>query len=241
MKINYKILFYLGSLVLTFSFSNQALAKATNDFSTASCRCYSDLSLLTPANFLDGNNLTSICLQRDDGNCDVAHLTDDQKKKNKVDCKRSTDSNDLNSATFCQQQSSQWLADYNAKAKNVTAGGAAGQVSGATSNISQLIIDCGQPGVLSKWNPNCKDITVFVSLLIQLVKYLFGIIGAVALGVFVYGGFTLVLSQGNQEKVQSGTGAMVNAVIGMFISFTAYVLVTFVANALGVVTKYTLF
>ncbi|EKD43814.1 MAG: hypothetical protein ACD_72C00106G0001 [uncultured bacterium] len=111
----------------------------------------------------------------------------------------------------------------------------------ADSKIATLITKCGQPGILKNWPEECKDVSVFVYLLMQLVSYLFGIVGAIALGVFVYGGFVLILSQGNQEKIQQGTGAMVNAFIGMFVSFTGYVLISFVGQVLGLQDKFSLF
>jgi len=101
--------------------------------------------------------------------------------------------------------------------------------SGENSILSSLISKCGENTLPSE----CKDITVFVSLAIQIVNYLFGIIGAIALGVFVYGGFQLILSQGNPEKVKGGTGAIINAVIGLVVAFSGYVLVSFLGELIG--------
>ena len=86
-----------------------------------------------------------------------------------------------------------------------------------------------------KWNPNgeCADISVFVKTLIGFGRVLFSIIGALALVMFIYGGFILILSQGNPEKVKKGTGAMVAAVIGLVIAFGGYVLVKFLGDAVG--------
>jgi len=86
-----------------------------------------------------------------------------------------------------------------------------------------------------KWDPNgeCADISVFVKTLIGFGRVLFSIIGALALAMFIYGGFILILSQGNPEKVKKGTEAMMAAVIGLVIAFGGYVLVKFLGDAVG--------
>lgn len=81
---------------------------------------------------------------------------------------------------------------------------------------------------------NCDNVNVFIWLAINIGTYLFGFIGALALLFFVYGGFILIMSQGNQEKVKQGTGAMTAAIIGLVISFSAYALITFLSNTIGV-------
>ncbi|MDD2758453.1 MAG: pilin [Patescibacteria group bacterium] len=81
---------------------------------------------------------------------------------------------------------------------------------------------------------NCDNVNVFIWLAINVGTYLFGFIGALALLFFVYGGFILIMSQGNQEKIKQGTGAMTAAIIGLVISFSAYALITFLSNTIGV-------
>lgn len=48
------------------------------------------------------------------------------------------------------------------------------------------------------------------------------LLGAITLGVFFYGGFLWLTSAGNSEKVSKGTKSMLYAVIGLFIIFGAY-------------------
>lgn len=82
--------------------------------------------------------------------------------------------------------------------------------------------------------PECRDISIFVITLINLGRWLFGIIGAIALVMFIYGGFVMILSRGNSEQVKKGTGAMVAAVTGLVIAFGAYILIGFLAETIGV-------
>lgn len=85
-------------------------------------------------------------------------------------------------------------------------------------------------------SPECSNVGIFVEFGINVAKFLFGIIGALALGMFVYGGFVLILSQGNPEKVKQGTGIMIAAVTGLAIAFGAYFLVRFLSGVVGVTT-----
>jgi len=92
----------------------------------------------------------------------------------------------------------------------------------------------------SKIDPSCDNINIFIWLGINVGFYLFSFIGALALLVFVYGGFMLILSQGVPDKVSKGKNAMVAAVVGLVIAFSAYALVTFLSNTIGVKTQYQL-
>ena len=60
----------------------------------------------------------------------------------------------------------------------------------------------------------------------------------VALVAFVYGGFLMVFSFGESSKVQQGKDVMVAAVIGIMIVFSAYLIVSFILNALGVGSEF---
>jgi len=79
----------------------------------------------------------------------------------------------------------------------------------------------------------CRDAGVFVAMGINIADYLLGIIGALALLMFIYGGFTLVLSGGNPEKVKKGGTILLSALIGLIIVFGAYMLVKFLGGAVG--------
>lgn len=98
---------------------------------------------------------------------------------------------------------------------------------------SAFIPDCALEDDLK---PECRDVSIFVILAINIANYMFSIIGALALLVFVYGGFRLILSQGNAEQVEAGKGAMVAAVTGLAVAFGGYLLIQFVSSIIGVTT-----
>lgn len=97
---------------------------------------------------------------------------------------------------------------------------------------SKFIPEC----VTRDGGSSCRDVSVFVSLGINIAEYLFAIVGALALGAFVYGGVMMIISGGNQEKVKKGTDAIMAAVIGLVVAFGGYLLVQFLGQAAGVAT-----
>jgi len=80
----------------------------------------------------------------------------------------------------------------------------------------------------------CRDVGVFVEMGINLASYLFGIIGALALLMMVYGGITLIFSHANPEDIKKGGGIIMAAIMGLIIVFGAYILVQFLGDALVV-------
>lgn len=137
---------------------------------------------------------------------------------------------------YPQDQGKQACADVNTKYK-ADAGAQVTALTGFKGGSSKLIPECLLKNELSK---ECRDVSIFVYFLIQIARYLFTIIGALALIMFVYGGFTLILSQGNAEKVKKGTGIIVAAVIGLVIMFGAYTLVSFLGEAVDVKSDFQL-
>jgi|GEM_PF-2249557 hypothetical protein len=87
---------------------------------------------------------------------------------------------------------------------------------------------------------SCGSITVFFDLAFSIITYLFGIIGGIALLYFIYGGFILILSQGNSEKVEQGKAVIMAAVLGILIAFGGYALIQFVGSVAGISQEYKL-
>ncbi|OGH90166.1 MAG: hypothetical protein A2537_03700 [Candidatus Magasanikbacteria bacterium RIFOXYD2_FULL_36_9] len=228
-----KIIFIFACLVLFLSFSDKVLAAG------ADCMCSTDLKSFKPAEIFkqQGAVLKAVCFDSPAQNsCMPVDHPEIVKDKLKPDCWR------YDNPELCIIGSQEWKIKYDAMLESGkdTIEVSTNKESTAVSKLSSLIVTCGQPGKLSSWNKDCTDITVFVKLLLQLTNYLFGIIGALALGAFVYGGFQLILSQGNPEKVKAGTDAMINAVIGLAVAFGGYVLVSFLSEILKVKADFNL-
>ena len=65
-------------------------------------------------------------------------------------------------------------------------------------------------------------------LLGNIIRSVLGVIGSLALVMFIYGGITWMLSGGNQERVAKGKQILIWATLGIIIIFSAYALVRFV-------------
>jgi hypothetical protein len=81
---------------------------------------------------------------------------------------------------------------------------------------------------------NCRSITDFLAVLISIAKEAFKYIGSIAFLFFVYGGITIVLSFGSPDKVLKGKQILVAAIVGLLISFSAFILVDFLLDTLFV-------
>ena len=88
----------------------------------------------------------------------------------------------------------------------------------------------GSAGTVSLTNPLTGTQTSegIPTLLGKIISSVLGIVGSLALVMFIYGGVTWMLSVGNQEQVTKGKNILIWATIGIVIIFTAYALVRFV-------------
>lgn len=82
-------------------------------------------------------------------------------------------------------------------------------------------------------NPLGKGRTEIAEIVGNAINKAMGVMGSLALVVFVYGGFRWLTAAGNAESVEAGTGAMVWATIGIFIIFASYAILQLVFNVIG--------
>mgnify|MGYP001603397046 FL=1 len=66
------------------------------------------------------------------------------------------------------------------------------------------------------------------------LPYIFGIAGLILLFYLIWGGFSLMLSKGDQKAVEAAKGRITTAIIGFVIIFIAYWLVQLLGRILGV-------
>lgn len=84
--------------------------------------------------------------------------------------------------------------------------------------------------------PNCAlsgsgGICCALLLVSNLARWILGIMGAVALGFFIYGGFLWITAVGQASKVEAGRKLMTNTVIGIIIIIFAWTAVNFVITS----------
>ena len=66
----------------------------------------------------------------------------------------------------------------------------------------------------------------------RIIKGALGIVGAVALAIFVWGGFLWLTSGGSPEKIKKGRDALVWAIIGLVIIFGSYLILNYIIIAI---------
>jgi hypothetical protein len=87
-------------------------------------------------------------------------------------------------------------------------------------------------GTVTLTNPLSEGKTDIPTLLGTVINSVMGVIGSLALVMFIYGGITWMLSTGNQERVTKGKNILIWAAVGLVIIFSAYALVKFVLTAI---------
>lgn len=83
-------------------------------------------------------------------------------------------------------------------------------------------------------NPLGTANTDINTLIGTIINAILGIVGSLALAMFIYGGFTWMTAAGASEKVQKGKDIVIWATIGLIVIFSSYALVYFVLhNVIG--------
>ena len=89
-------------------------------------------------------------------------------------------------------------------------------------------------GSLEKGDFTLND---FVRVGMRVTEIILGIVGSLALLMFIYGGLMFIISSGSSEKVTKAKEIIIGAVIGLVIVFTSYMIIQFTMDALGIEIK----
>lgn len=84
----------------------------------------------------------------------------------------------------------------------------------------------------------CNQINDVLSVTVRYARGSFVFLGIFALAFFMFGGFEILISRGNSEKVERGKNIIAAAVIGLIVCFGAYAGVSFIMQALDVSPEY---
>lgn len=71
------------------------------------------------------------------------------------------------------------------------------------------------------------------ALVNSIVRTILGMVGALALFMFVYGGMLWMTSAGNTQRIEKGKETLTWAVIGLIIIFASYAILNFIFTALS--------
>jgi hypothetical protein len=72
-----------------------------------------------------------------------------------------------------------------------------------------------------------------LNVVVGTATWILGIVGVLALVMFVYGGLTFLFSAGNSQTVATGQKILVAAVIGLVIVFASFLIIQFVLKTMG--------
>ncbi|MFA6194565.1 MAG: hypothetical protein WC719_02350 [Patescibacteria group bacterium] len=72
--------------------------------------------------------------------------------------------------------------------------------------------------------------TTLESVISRIIYTLLSFIGILFFGLVIYGGFTWMTARGNEEKVKKAEGSIMNALVGLIITLSAYALSYFLIN-----------
>jgi len=106
---------------------------------------------------------------------------------------------------------------------DTTAGSTGQAVTGSTDDSTS--------GSAKLENP-LGDVTDPRLVIGNVIRVILGLVGSLALAVFVHGGFNWVTSAGNEEKIKKGKDMITWASLGLGVVFLSYVLVRFIIEAL---------
>lgn len=81
--------------------------------------------------------------------------------------------------------------------------------------------------------PNPLGVSTPEALIARVITYVLGLVGSLALLMFIYGGIIWMTSSGAQEKVKKGKDIIVWSVIGLVVIFMAYIAVRFIIEGLS--------
>lgn len=91
---------------------------------------------------------------------------------------------------------------------------------------------CGNAGACVQTITNPCGVDSFVTQFIVLSQYAIGIVITLGAGMLVYGGFEFITAAGRPSKIDEGKRVILGTIIGLMISFTAFVIVNLTVAAI---------
>lgn len=67
----------------------------------------------------------------------------------------------------------------------------------------------------------------------SVIDKVLGVVGALALIMFIYGGITWMTAMGNDQQITKGKNILMWSALGLIVIFSSYALVKFVLQAIG--------
>lgn len=99
------------------------------------------------------------------------------------------------------------------------------------------LIPADHGGCPTGYTGNCGnyELNDFIILAINISRWILGIVGSLTLLMFIYGGFTFLISAGSNEKIGEAKKIITAAVIGLLIVLSSFLIIKFVLSSMGIV------
>lgn len=88
------------------------------------------------------------------------------------------------------------------------------------------------PSSINLPNP-LPGVTTIPGLIGRVISAVLAIVGSLALAMFIYGGFTWMLSGGNSNAVERGKNILIWAAVGLVVIFVSYALISFIITTIS--------
>ncbi len=86
----------------------------------------------------------------------------------------------------------------------------------------------------TKYSTGDYTLDDIVMIAVRASRWILGIVGSLALLMFVYGGFMFLISSGSSDKISKAKAIIVAAIVGLIIVFSSYLIIQFVLKTIGI-------
>ncbi|HQL34669.1 MAG TPA: hypothetical protein PKY61_01885 [bacterium] len=86
----------------------------------------------------------------------------------------------------------------------------------------------------TKYSTGNYTLDDIVMIAVRASRWILGIVGSLALLMFVYGGFMFLISSGSSDKISKAKAIIVAAIVGLIIVFSSYLIIQFVLKTIGI-------
>jgi len=99
-----------------------------------------------------------------------------------------------------------------------------------------LLEPTNNTGCPTGYTGNCGNYSLddFTLAAINISRIILGIVGSLALLMFIYGGFLFLISAGSSESVGKAKKVITAAIIGLVIVFASFLIIKFVLGSMGI-------
>jgi len=85
----------------------------------------------------------------------------------------------------------------------------------------------------TKYTNGDYSLNDILGIAIKASQWILGIVGSLTLLMFIYGGFTFLISGGSSDKIGDAKKIITAAAVGLIIVFSSYLIIKFVIGSLG--------